>query len=318
MKKDKLSVLSGRHFLVCDVIWKLLAQVHDLPFTIETIPDVFTTFRTKTEMKGKVRVAFEKPLHIKSPKIADLKLPTLEELGLKYLSIDSNAVIQFKGGESEAFKRLNYYFFDTQKLSVYKETRNGMIGSDYSSKLSPWLAMGCISPRSVYKEIKKYELLFGANESTYWMVFELLWRDYFRFQFKKHDAKFFQYSGIKKDAKKPSNTNKRLFFLWANGTTSSDFINANMIELKKTGFMSNRGRQNVASYFCNELNQDWRMGASYFESQLIDYDVCTNWGNWAYLAGVGNDPRKYRFFNIEKQADTYDNDWSYRKLWLEK
>jgi hypothetical protein len=63
-----------------------------------------------------------------------------------------------------------------------------------------------------------------------------------------------------------------------------------MIELKQTGFMSNRGRQNVASYFVT--NSIWiGVGAAYFESQLIDYDVCSNWGNWAYLAGVGNDPR---------------------------
>jgi deoxyribodipyrimidine photo-lyase len=65
----------------------------------------------------------------------------------------------------------------------------------------------------------------------------------------------------------------KLFSQWENGATPSDFINANMIELKQTGFMSNRGRQNVASYFCNELNMDWRL-AAYFESQLIDYDVC--------------------------------------------
>jgi deoxyribodipyrimidine photo-lyase len=59
---------------------------------------------------------------------------------------------------------------------------------------------------------------------------------------------------------------------WINGATSSDFINANMIELKQTGFMSNRGRQNVASYFVTNL-MDWRLGAAYFESQLIDYDA---------------------------------------------
>ena len=89
-----------------------------------------------------------------------------------------------------------------------------------------------------------------------------------------------------------------------------------MLELKLTGFMSNRGRQNVASYFCNELNIDWRFGAAYFEQQLIDYDVCSNWGNWAYLAGVGNDPRQNRVFNIEKQAADYDKKKVFRNLWL--
>jgi deoxyribodipyrimidine photo-lyase len=96
----------------------------------------------------------------------------------------------------------------------------------------------------------------------------------------------------------------------------NDFINANMIELKLTGFMSNRGRQNVASYFCNDLKLDWRYGAAYFEQQLVDYDECSNWGNWAYIAGVGNDPRESRYFNIEKQATVYDKTKSYRNLWL--
>jgi len=68
-----------------------------------------------------------------------------------------------------------------------------------------------------------------------------------------------------------------------------------MIELQKTGWMSNRGRQNVASYFAKDLLLDWRIGAAYFESQLIDYDVHSNYGNWMYVAGVGNDPRDRKF-----------------------
>ena len=60
-----------------------------------------------------------------------------------------------------------------------------------------------------------------------------------------------------------------------------------MIELSKTGWMSNRGRQNVASYFSKNLLMDWRIGAAYFESQLIDYDVHSNYGNWMYVSGVG-------------------------------
>ena len=62
--------------------------------------------------------------------------------------------------------------------------------------------------------------------------------------------------------------------------------------------MSNRGRQNVASFLVKDLGLDWRMGAEWFESQLIDYDVCSNWGNWNYVAGIGNDPRENRYFNV--------------------
>ena len=287
-----------------------------MPFSIKTIPDVFTDFRKKTEKESKIRPCIAQPTQIKSPVLPQTKIPTITELGLELTPLDSRSVLQFKGGEKEALNRLNHFFYEIKALGTYKETRNEMIGESYSSKFSPWLALGCISARTIYFEIKKYETLFGSNSSTYWLIFELMWRDYFRFMFKKHQTKFFISSGIKENKKMNTNANATLIAYWINGNTSSDFINANMIELKLTGFMSNRGRQNVASYFCNELNLDWRIGAAYFEQQLIDYDVSSNWGNWAYIAGVGNDPRGHRFFNIEKQANEYDKKMEYRNLWL--
>ena len=112
-------------------------------------------------------------------------------------------------------------------------------------------------------------------------------------------------------------TNKKQIQQWINGETRSDFVNANMIEIKKTGFMSNRGRQNVASFFAKELLLDWRIGAAYFEAMLIDYDVHSNYGNWMYVSGVGNDPRD-RKFNVDSQADRYDENGKYRRIWLQE
>jgi deoxyribodipyrimidine photo-lyase len=88
-----------------------------------------------------------------------------------------------------------------------------------------------------------------------------------------------------------------------------------MRELLLTGFMSNRGRQNVASYLVRDLNVHWLMGAEWFESQLIDYDVCSNYGNWNYAAGIGNDPREDRYFSIPKQANMYDPQGEYVRRW---
>lgn len=293
-----------------------LYHAEDLPFAVKDIPDVFTNFRKRTEKDATIRTVFQKPASINSPEIPTIILPTLKELGLKTTKPDSRAAIQFKGGETEGLKRMQHYFFETKAISNYKETRNGMIGENYSSKFSAWLALGSLSPREIYFELKKYEAQFGANESTYWLVFELLWRDYFRFMMKKYSNKFFQKTGIQDKGITVSKHNVQQLQNWINGNTGIDFIDANMIELKLTGFMSNRGRQNVASYLCNDLKLDWRYGATYFEQQLIDYDVCSNWGNWAYLAGVGNDPRGNRYFNIEKQAQDYDNKREYRNLWL--
>ncbi|WP_366185596.1 DASH family cryptochrome [Flavobacterium ovatum] len=293
-----------------------LYHAEDLPFSIKDIPDMFTNFRKKTEKDAVIRTAFVAPTQITSPEIKPIDLPLLKDLEVLSVSMDKRSAIQFKGGESEAIKRLNYYFFESKSISNYKETRNGLVGLDYSSKFSAWLAMGCISPRFIYQELTKYELEFGANESTYWLVFELLWRDYFRFMMKKYKIKFFQKSGIQGKGSQINEPNKQQLQDWIDGKTGVAFVDANMIELKLTGFMSNRGRQIVASYLCNDLKLDWRLGAAYFEQQLIDYDVCSNWGNWAYLAGVGNDPRGNRHFNIEKQATDYDKKQIFRNLWL--
>ena len=293
-----------------------LYHAEDLPFSIKDIPDVFTNFRKRTEKDATIRNVFEKPFKIKSPIIPLITLSALSDFGLDKIDIDSRAVFQFKGGETEGLRRTSHYFFETKSISYYKETRNGLIGENYSSKFSAWLALGCLSPRKIYYELKKYEEQYSANESTYWLVFELLWRDYFRFMMKKYHAKFFQLAGIQNKDIEINKHNSKILQSWIEGKTGVDFIDANMIELKLTGFMSNRGRQNVASYLCNDLKLDWRYGAAYFEQQLIDYDVCSNWGNWAYLAGVGNDPRGKRYFNIDKQANDYDKNKTYRKLWL--
>merc|ERR1719498_1720344 len=85
-----------------------------------------------------------------------------------------------------------------------------------------------------------------------------------------------------------------LFDQWINGTTGYPFIDSNMRELKETGWMSNRGRQVVASFLTKDLGLDWRWGAEWFECHLLDHSVEANWGNWTYSAGVGTDPREDR------------------------
>uniref|UniRef100_A0A2P2JXF5 Cryptochrome/DNA photolyase FAD-binding domain-containing protein n=1 Tax=Rhizophora mucronata TaxID=61149 RepID=A0A2P2JXF5_RHIMU len=89
-----------------------------------------------------------------------------------------------------------------------------------------------------------------------------------------------------------------------------------MKELATTGFMSNRGRQIVCSFLVRDMGIDWRMGAEWFETCLLDYDPCSNYGNWTYGAGVGNDLREDRYFNIPKQAQVYDPDGNYVAFWL--
>ena len=294
-----------------------LFHIEDLPFPVNQTPEVFTQFRKECEKFSLVRKLIDRPDHINFPAInCDFgQIPELSTLGFQEPVASAKGVMQFTGGEDEGIKRLQTYFWDHDGLKTYKETRNGMLGPDYSSKFSAWLALGCISPRYIYEEVERYESERKKNDSTYWMVFELIWRDYFKFICKKHGSKVFMLQGIKNNVDN-WRKDENLFWKWADGETGIPFVDANMRELNATGFMSNRGRQNVASFLVNDLEIDWRWGAMYFESQLIDYDVCSNWGNWMYVAGVGNDPRENRYFNILKQANNYDKKGDFVRNWI--
>ena len=287
----------------------------DLPFPLKKLPDIYTKFRTNVEKECIVKAPLIAPTKISTPPLQDFEIPTEINNTLNSFSEDRRTAFPFKGGLQSAKQRVKSYFYETEKISVYKETRNGLIGSDYSSKFSPWLALGCISPREIIYELMNFENINIKNESTYWLFFELLWREYFHWVMRKYDQKLFLKNGIKNVEPISRKMDNTYFEKWKNGQTGNDFVDANMNELNATGYMSNRGRQNVASYLCNDMKLDWRYGAAYFEEQLIDYDVCSNWGNWAYIAGVGNDPRGHRFFNIEKQAHDYDKEHKYRELW---
>ncbi|MGQ9799631.1 MAG: DASH family cryptochrome [Ignavibacterium sp.] len=296
---------------------KTLLRTDQLPFSLNNLPDIFTNFRKKVEpLLNQVKSIYAPeslppfPDEFRDSKTISLKIFKLDEP-----TFDEKAVMKFIGGETEGLRRLNKFVWEDKSILHYKETRNQLIGENYSSKFSPWLANGSLSARKIFSEIKKFENEIESNQSTYWLVFELLWRDYFRFVAKKYGKKIFFKGGIRNKVIEYKNDFES-FEKWRTGKTGNDFVDANMIELLKTGFMSNRGRQNVASYLCKDLKIDWRWGASWFESQLIDYDVASNWGNWMYIAGVGNDPREARYFNVNKQAEMYDANKSYRKLWL--
>jgi deoxyribodipyrimidine photo-lyase len=296
---------------------KLLYYTADLPFPINQTPDIFTQFRKETERITPVRAPLPVPAKIpfiKDDEIIAGDIPTLSDFGIPEPPEDERAAIHWKGGETAGLDRLAYYLFETQAISTYKETRNGLIGSDYSTKFSAWLAYGCLSPKQIYQEVKAYEEKNGANKSTYWVIFELLWRDFFRLMGKKHGNAIFHKGGTKGEAPRWKDR-PDAFDRWMKGETGTPFVDANMRELAQTGFMSNRGRQNVASYLVKDLGVDWRLGAEYFEYQLLDYDVTSNWCNWNYVAGVGSDPREDRYFNILTQAQRYDEDGEYVKLW---
>lgn len=219
----------------------------------------------------------------------------------------------FRGGELNGLNHLHTYF-DSDAPNTYKTTRNALDDWTHSTKFSAWLANGSLSVNTVLNRLRRYERDIIANDSTYWIWFELLWREYFYWYAVTHQEKLFWFKGIAQHA--PSTQlDESLLAQWKNGTTQYPIVNACMNQLRTTGYMSNRGRQLVVSCFIHELGLDWRYGAAYFEQHLVDYDVGSNWGNWQYLAGVGADPRGCRQFNLDKQTQQYDPNGEFIRQW---
>jgi deoxyribodipyrimidine photo-lyase len=276
----------------------------DLPFELTELPTSFSKFRKLVE-----------PLSIQSP-LPQLKSMPPSPIALIPPMPKSEAVSQapvLEGGEHQRRLHLEGYFH-SRLASHYKQTRNGLDGMDYSTKFSPWLANGSLSVRRVIDCLRQYERDIEANDSTYWIYFELLWREYYQWYAHHYGVHLFSAKGIKNSKPNTSFYPER-FQKWCHGNTPYPIVNACMRQLRATGYMSNRGRQLVASCFVHELGLDWRYGAAYMEQQLVDYDVASNWGNWQYLAGVGADPRGHRRFDLAKQTQTYDPKQLFIKHW---
>ncbi|CAN8076638.1 unnamed protein product [Agarophyton chilense] len=317
-------------------------HVNDVPFNPggPALPETFTAYRKLVEGRQvPIRKEISTPERLK-PFPLHLKLrtdpyPTLRhDLLVEGLCDPLDhafphplGVMDFVGGESKGLMRMNEYIWETGFLENYKQTRNESGKRNSSSKFSPWLSLGCLSPRTLYWQVKEYEEKRVANQSTYWLIFELMTRDYFRWVSTSVGTKLFAvngYSGRGSDEKSIFHIDvssvrpfhRERLRKWIEGKTGAPFVDASMRELALTGFMSNRGRQNVASFLIHDLEfPDWRAGAEYFESVLIDHDVAANWGNWAYLAGVGSDPRGGRKFNVIKQSMDYDPDGWFIHRW---
>lgn len=281
-----------------------------LPFELDALPESFSAFRRRVERDCTIPTSLPAPVTLPPWPEAPRGFPPLKAVCEKSAAWqpDARQGFAYMGGEAAAHSRLTAYLWEQNGGETYKKTRNGLLGGNFSTRLSPWLARGCLSACQVNDAVKAWEAEHGSNESSYWIVFELLWREYFIHAARLEGAKM--YGARQLD--KPCDA----FNAWRNAQTGLPFVDAAMVELRQTGWISNRARQNVASFLIKDLNVDWRLGALWFEHCLIDYDVASNWGNWRYIAGVGRDPRQDRYFNVLKQAGHYDPKGLYVAHWL--
>jgi len=275
-----------------------LFTVPQLPFSVEQMPSQFTPFKNHVE-----GIKPSQPLPAPSklpPPPPGIVFPALEALPAQ-----PHIAFPVRGGSGAGHRRLQQWIFGEQAILDYKQTRNCLDGLDGSSSLSPWLALGSLSAREVAAQITRFETEVTANESTQWLSFELLWREFFHWRARRDDINLFRVGGepgkLRRCTFEPRN-----FARWCQGDTNFPLVNALMHQLLETGWMSNRGRQIAASCLVNEFGIEWRYGAAFFEKHLLDYDVANNYGNWQYLAGVGADPRGGRHFNIQKQTEQHD------------
>ncbi len=293
----------------------------DLPFHPQALPAVFTTFRQHVEQAG---IAPRTPLPAPQtlPPAPDVPAPHTGHIPhpaawCATASPDARSSFPFylpafAPGERGAQAHLAQYFARRLPHS-YKATRNGLSGTDFSSKLSPWLATGALSAAQAIAAIRGFEAEHGANDGSYWLWFELLWREHFRLLHLKHGSALYRARGLSQLPTPPHD--EAAFQRWCEGRTGEPLVDAGMRELAATGWLSNRMRQVVASYLIHDLACDWRAGAAWFEACLIDFDVHSNQGNWLYVSGRGTDPRGGRRFNPDKQTREHDPDGAYRRLW---
>ncbi|MEZ9478397.1 DASH family cryptochrome [Vibrio splendidus] len=303
-----------------------LFDSHELPFELSKVPSSFTKFRKLVEHldvnRNETVISHLPPPVTPTPVSA---IPLFNSAISKRAATND-----YLGGEDAGLAHLDNYFSHDYAFN-YKQTRNAFDGIENSTNFSPWLALGCVSPKTIYRHLKQFEADHGSNDSTYWIYFELLWREYFYWKCLSLGSSLFGDSSNQKlNTPNSSGTSNLNLAKWKNGNTNYPIVDACMRQLNETGYMSNRGRQLAASCLIYELGIDWRHGAAYFESQLIDYDVASNWGNWAYIAGAlrpqvstqtnkqkntNQAQPKSRHFDLGKQTDMYDPNHAFINKW---
>ncbi|HKG07669.1 MAG TPA: DASH family cryptochrome [Pedobacter sp.] len=294
--KQKINL---RHF-----IGHTLYNKEDLPFPIKDIPDVFAQFKKKTERDAIVKSCFDVPDHISFveneewggvPDLKDLGFDLDDVTGIKYIN----------GGEAAGLSHLDQ-LLEPDSYIYLKQGGKSADKSGFSSKLSAWLAFGCLSPRKVYWQFKAAENKFGGNVNFNQVFLGLLWRDYFRFMFKKHGVKFFQEPGFEQLILSPLEEDSALVKNWKAAATGHPMVDKYMKELNVSGFIPHAGRLLVATFLIHILKAHWTKGAAYFEEKLTDYSPASNWGNWANVAGAGLTLGSKGTFDLEKQMKILD------------
>lgn len=243
-------------------------------------------------------------------------LPTPESLNLSPVPDKRQAV-----GEIEARKRMAEWFDLRRDDSIahYREHRNQPPREEGTSRFSPHLRFGTLSPRTLYAaamETKERTKDKEIHDSIDIWLSELAWRDFY-YQILAENPEINRTSYVKKFAKLDWLSDKEGFEAWQSGTTGFPYIDAAMRQLAATGFMHNRARMAVANFLCKDLLVNWVAGYDHFMRLLTDGDPASNSGGWQWAASTGASSQPYfRVLHPITQGKKHDPQGVYVRRWV--
>jgi deoxyribodipyrimidine photo-lyase len=231
-------------------------------------------------------------------RLAKGRIPTLSALGL-----EQDVVEPARGGEVEAHRATDRFL--AGPVDDYARD-NDALGVEGTSRLSPYLHFGCVSPRQLEERLGR-----GAGPEAFRR--QLCWRDFHHhvlLHFPRNARSEFQsrYRG-----QISWSHARRRFAAWCEGQTGFPLVDAGMRQLRVEGWMHNRARLVVGSFLTKDLGIDWRWGERWFMRLLLDGDEANNNGNWQWIASVGTDraPVYRRIYNPARQQERHDPDGTY-------
>lgn len=222
----------------------------------------------------------------------------------------------YPAGEEAALQRLRA--FCREQVQDYARLRD-LPAVAGTSSLSPYLAIGVLSPRQCFNRLRAEcpTVLENPESGAFCWLNELIWREFYRHLMVAHPALCQYRPFIEWTDRVAWKADDKALLAWQQGQTGYPIVDAAMRQLNQTGWMHNRLRMISASFLVKDLLIDWRAGERYFMSQLLDGDLAANNGGWQWAASTGTDAAPYfRIFNPTTQGERFDPQGTFIRKWL--